>query len=112
MTQFVLQFFAQLLVQRAERLVHQQDARLVDQCPGNRHPLLLAAGELGRAAMGELFQLHQLEHGVDLALAFGGREFADTQREGDVVAYRQVREQRVALEYHADTALVRRHLDQ
>ncbi len=43
LTQFVLQVFAQFLVQRAQRLVHQQDARLVNQRPGDGDPLLLAA---------------------------------------------------------------------
>ena len=40
-------------VQRAGGLVRQQDFRIVDQCPGNRHPLHLAAAELIRL----LFQL-------------------------------------------------------
>ena len=79
LAQFVLQVFAQLLVQRAKGLVHQQDARLVHQRPGNGHALLLTTGELGGAAVGELFQLHQLEHGVDPLGGLGGALLADRQ---------------------------------
>ena len=52
---------AQLEVERAERLVEQQHLRVVDQGARQRHPLLLAAGELGRLARGEARQLHQLQ---------------------------------------------------
>ena len=44
---------AQLQVERAERLVEQQHARLVDERPRERDPLLLAAGELARLALAE-----------------------------------------------------------
>jgi hypothetical protein len=43
-----LQLVAQLLVQGAERLVHQNEIRVVDQAAGNRDALLLAAGKLLR----------------------------------------------------------------
>ncbi len=112
LTQFVLQVFAQFLVQCAQRLVHQQDARLVNQRPGDGDPLLLAARQLRRATMSEGFELNQLEHRIDFLLALGRRQLADCQRKGNVVAYRQVREQRVALEHHADVTLVRRHIHQ
>ena len=56
-----LHLAAQLEVERAERLVEQQHLGVVDQGPGQRHPLLLAAGELGRLAAGEVRHLHQLE---------------------------------------------------
>ncbi len=112
LTQFVLQVFTQLLVQCAQRLVHQQDAWLVDQRPGNGDSLLLATGQLRRAAVSKLFQLDELEHRIDFLFALSRRQLADRQRESNVVAYRQVREQRVALKHHADVALVRRHIDQ
>ena len=41
-----LQLLAQPLVERAQRLVHQQRMRLEDQRPGEGDALLLAAGEL------------------------------------------------------------------
>jgi len=41
---------AQELVERRQRLVEEEDARTGDQRPGERHPLLLAAGQLRRSA--------------------------------------------------------------
>jgi hypothetical protein len=54
--QFLLHLFAQLQIERAERLVEQQDLGLVDQRPGERHALPLAAGKLrgfARAVAGQ-----------------------------------------------------------
>ena len=39
---FELHLLAQLLVERAERLIHQHDVRIEDQRPCNRDALLLA----------------------------------------------------------------------
>ena len=58
---------AQLEVEGAERLVEQQHLRAVDQGPGQRDPLLLAAGELRGLALAEPLELDQLEHLGDLA---------------------------------------------
>ena len=46
----------ELEVERAERLVQQEGARIVDQRPRQRHALLLPARELRRLAVGELRQ--------------------------------------------------------
>ena len=46
-----LQLLAQAQVERAERLVEQQRARPVDERAGERHALLLAAGELAGLAL-------------------------------------------------------------
>ncbi len=53
MLQLVLHLLAQLAVERAQRLVEQNQPRLEHQCAGHRDPLLLAAGELLRLAVGE-----------------------------------------------------------
>ena len=42
-----LHALAQLAVEGAQRLVHQQHGRMKDQGAGKRHALLLAAGKLG-----------------------------------------------------------------
>ena len=47
-------------VERAEGLVEQQHARLDRQRPGERHALALAARELGRVAVGEAVEVHEL----------------------------------------------------
>ena len=57
-----LHLLAELEVERAERLVEQQHARLVDQRPGERHPLTLATAELVRPAFAELPEPDDVEH--------------------------------------------------
>ena len=57
----VAQFLADLGIQRAERLVQQQHLRLRGECPGQRHPLPLTAGELGREPVGELIEMDQFQ---------------------------------------------------
>ena len=48
----------QELVERRERLVEEQHARIGDQRAGERDALLLAAGELRRHAVGEGAHVH------------------------------------------------------
>ena len=63
-----LHLLAQLEVERTERLVEQQDGRLVDERPRQRDALGLAAGDLGRLARVEARQLDELEHLAHAAL--------------------------------------------
>ena len=56
-----LHLLAQLQVERAQRLVQQQHARLADQRACQRHALALAARKLRRLALGHLGQPHQLQ---------------------------------------------------
>ena len=48
-------------VQVAGRLVGQDQRRLVDEGPGDRHPLLLAARQLGRAVVGAVTETDEVE---------------------------------------------------
>ena len=52
---------ARLRVERAERLVHQQDARLIGERAHDRHALLHAARQLMRIGVGEFLQADQLQ---------------------------------------------------
>ena len=63
-----LQLLAQAQVERAERLVEEQRARPVDERAGERHALLLAAGQLGRLALAEVAELDEVERLVRCAL--------------------------------------------
>ena len=102
----VAHFHAQLRVQVGQRLVHQQHLRLDDDGAGERHALLLAAGEVGRHAVLEMIDLDDLENAVDLALYFILRQLAVAQAEGHVIKYIHVREYRIILEHHADVPFV------
>ncbi len=74
-------------IERAKRLIHQQQARTVDQHPGNLHPLLHAAGELVRPALGKSFKAHQGEDVIGRPAPFGLADAAHFQAERHVVAH-------------------------
>ncbi|MPM60397.1 hypothetical protein SDC9_107248 [bioreactor metagenome] len=103
-----LHLVAQLGVQIAQRLVEQQHAGLVGQCPGQGDPLLLAAGELPGAASGIVCQPHQVEHLIDAGGLLGFGNLAGLQPVGDILGDRQMREQRVVLEDQAEITAVGR----
>ena len=102
------QLGADLGVERAERLVEQQHPRLDRERAGERHALALAAGELGRVALGEAGEPDDPQQLVDARLDLVLGLLADRQAEADVVAHRHVLERRVVLEDEADLALLRR----
>ena len=105
-----LHILAQLEVERAERLIEQQYARLADECAGNRDTLLLTARKAGHVACFEAGQTDKREHFAGLALDFGGVHLFDVQAEGDVLRNVQMGEQGVALENRVDFAAVGRNV--
>ncbi len=108
--QFQLHLRTQFLVQRAHRLVEQQQLRPLGQRTCQRHALTLTAGQLMRLALGVLAHLHQLEHLGHAGIDLGGRDLVLLETERDVLRHGHVREQRVGLEHHVDRSLVRRHV--
>jgi hypothetical protein len=95
-------------VEVGQRLVQQQDVRVEHEGTRQRHPLLLAPGELaGVPALeaGEIDLAQPLGHARrDL----GGGELAQLEAVGHVARHRHVRPERVVLEHHADVPLVGR----
>ena len=108
--QLELGLLAQLLVERAERLVEQQELRPLDQAPRQRHPLPLAARELVRLARRRSgssctsFSISATRSRASLA-----PHAVAQQPVGDVLLHRHVREERVGLEHHVGRPLVGRH---
>ena len=100
--------FAQLAVERGERLVEQKHARAQRQRPGQRHPLALAARQLVRTPPFEAFELRQRQHLGDARGDVGAAHAGALQAEGDVARDAQMRKQRIVLEHHVDRPLVRR----
>ena len=79
-------------VQLAGRLVRQDEARGLDQGPRDRHPLLLAAGELVRAVTQALGQAHPAQH-IDRLSPELGRTAVRQVGQEDVVDGREVPDQ-------------------
>jgi hypothetical protein len=88
-----------LRVELTGGLVGQQELRAAGQRPGDRDPLLLAAGQLAGALPGVLAEAHDVEHEPDPVLTFPGGQAGDPQRHADVLRGRQDRDQAERLEH-------------
>ena len=108
--QFVAQLHPQFGVQVGQGLVHTDDGRAGDQGPGDGHPLLLAAGQLGHG-LGQLLirQIHLFSNLAHLLVDLRLFDLLDLQAEGDVVVHRHGGEQGVALKDDADVAVLDGH---
>ena len=100
--QLVLHILPQAQVQRAQRLVQQQDLGPVHQRPGDGHPLLLAAGQLIGEPAALAVQPHQAQHigdaGLDLPGGGSHRPHSQTQ----IIVHSFVADQAEILKDHAD----------
>ena len=108
--QFQLHLRAQFFVQRAHRLIEQQQFRALGQRTGQGHALTLTTGQLVRLAFGVLGHVHQSQHFLNASLNVTGGQTVLLQAKGDVLRHRHVREQRVRLKHHIDRPLVGRHV--
>ena len=106
--QLVAHLLAELLVERGERLVEQQHARPVHERAGQGHALLHASRQLGRPLAARAVQPHEIERLADPALDLRRGDAPLAQAEGHVLPDREVREEGVGLEDHAEAAQVRR----
>ncbi len=91
-------------IERAERLVHQHDARLGGERPRHADALALPAGEfMGEAvAIGRALQPHQIEQFIDARGSLRGRPAEQLRRDADIVGDAHMRKQPAALEDIAD----------
>ncbi len=108
--QFELGFLAQLLVERAERFVEQQQFGALGQRARQGDALPLAARQLVRAALAVLLQFHEIEQFRHPVADFGAGQVVALQAIGDVLLHAHMREQRIGLEHHIDGAVVGRNV--
>jgi hypothetical protein len=84
--QLELGFLAQLLVERAERFVEQQQLGPLGEGAGEGDALALAAGQLVRLALAVILELHQgFKQFGDARLDLGLRQVVALQPVGDVL---------------------------
>jgi hypothetical protein len=99
---------ADLRVERAERLVEEEQPRLVRERARERHALLLTSGELPRVTAAISREPNQLEQLLAALATVPGRVLRDAKGELDVVCDRHLAEERVVLEDEPDSAILRR----
>src|SRR5215211_4556851 len=104
----VLEVAARLRVDRGERLVHQQDLRLIGKRAGDRHPLLHPARELPRVAVDEARQSDRLDRLLDEPRRLPLAELLVAQRQRDVAAHGHPRQQRARVLLEDERHLRRR----
>src|SRR5262249_53234520 len=107
--QLELRVLAQLLVERGQRLIEQQQFRPLDQRTRQRYALALAARQLVRLAREERAHFDDLEDLADLAPDLVAAQSLLLEPERDVLLHVHVREQRVRLKHHVHGPLVRRN---
>ena len=107
--QLELRLFTQFFVKRRQRLIKQQQFRLLDQRACQRDPLALTAGQLLRLAFLVILKFHQFQNIMHPVGNFRLRYFVLLQAESDVLFHAHVRKQRVALKHHIGGALICRH---
>ena len=90
-------------VKGCSHFIEQQNFRVHRQCADDGNALLLAAGQLPRVAPGLVQQVHAVQQGLGflLYLVFGTLGHLERSQH-NVVQHGQMREQLIALEYHAD----------
>ena len=98
--QLGLHVFAGHLVERAERLIHQQQRWMRRQCTGDRHALLHAARQLPGQVRSEVGELDELQHLVGALATLRLAPALQFQRQLDVPADGSPLEQPRLLERH------------
>src|SRR5665648_515882 len=97
-------------IQVGQRLVHEQHVRIDHDRPGDRDPLTLPTGQLGREAVEVWGHLQQVRGPRYLLLDLGLGHLAHGQPKTDVGPDLAVREHGIRLEDHRHVALVRREV--
>ena len=108
--QLAPQVVSQRSVERRKRLVEQQERWLRRERARQRDALLLAAGDLPRAAPFEALQAEHLDRDAPRALR-AASPAAMRERELDVLGDGHVRKERQLLHDVADAAILRRQVD-
>src|SRR5437588_5221457 len=89
-------------VERAGRLVSQQDRRMIHQRAGNRHPLPLAAGKLVGPVRHAIREIDRAQRFPGHLVALSSRNTPVNQRQFDVVQRRRARQQIESLNHELD----------
>ena len=100
---------ARLGVQVARGFVGQDDGRVVHQCPGDSHALLLSPRKLCRVVIQPVAQAHLFQQSAGLGFSLPARDTSEHEGQGGVLQGGQARQQVEGLEDEADapTAVVR-----
>ena len=106
---FAPELFAQLVIEVRQRLVQQDEVRILDQRAGQRDTLLLASRKFMGPTIQHAGEPQNLRHPSDAAGDLGARQAGHAERRGDVVEHRKILIVDELLVDHGDVALLDRH---
>ena len=113
-TDFLSHLMTQFRIQVGQGFVHQQHLRSTDKGSTERNTLTLPAAELLRFFVKVVLEFKHAGGFFDTSLHFSlGKPFFSfdhTKSEGEVVANRHVRVERIGLEHHAQASSTRREM--
>ncbi len=96
---------AELGIEVGQRLIHEEDLRLTDDCTAHGHALTLTTRQSLRLTIEVLGQVEDLSGLLDALADLFLRGAGDLQGEAHVVGDGHVRIQSVVLEHHCDVAV-------
>jgi len=104
--EFTLELGARDRIERAKRLVHQQNRRIGGKGASHADPLTLASGKLARAPMGKFARIEadKLQHLIDAGGRASGIPILQIRNQGDIFRHREMRKQPRILNDVADAA--------
>src|SRR5262249_38806403 len=103
-----LHLLPQLLVQRTQRLIHEEELGLEHDRTRNCNALLLTPRELLGISRLKSRQIDELENRLNATGNIAPAQPAHLERKGDIACDRQVWEERIVLKHHANVALIGR----
>ena len=106
-----LHLLAHFQIQGAQRLVQEQDLRLIDQGTRDRDPLLLSAGQSLDSAALKSLEIHEFQDPADLAVDHIPGDLFLPQAKGNIIVNIHVRKKGVPLKNSIDRPFVRRQAD-
>ena len=93
-------------VEVRQRLVEQQEVRLLHQGAPKSHPLLLPARQLSDLAIQQIADAHHVGHRLDPFLDLTLAQLLQSERVADVAEHRHMGVEGVALKHHADATIL------
>ena len=106
-TQLLAHQLAELGVERAQRLVHQEGLGPADDRAAQRDPLAVAAGQPADRLVEQVLDVQEARDLADALADLGAAGALGGQREGQVLAHVHVRVEREELEHEGNVALGR-----
>ena len=104
--QLILHVRAQLQIQSRQRLIQQNNPRLINDCPRDGYTLALTARQFTNRTALKAFQLNHFQHFCNPLLNFFFINLAQTQREGNIFKNIHMRKQCIGLKHRMDVSFI------